>query len=244
MIIGVVIWLILADSPEKAAWLSPEERAYVKDAIAREQAAHPDKGGHGNWLDQFRLLADPRVIIFSLVFFGTGVPSYGLAFWLPQIVKGFGASNIETGLISALPFLCGSIAMVVWGRHSDRTGERVWHTLAAALVAAAGLIACVWITSPWLALASLCVSAAGVYAVKGPFLSAVSESFSDKTAAVGIALVSSIGNLSGFAAPYMVGLIKDATGQFTPALLALGLCSLVGGLFMLLRRSAVRAVAA
>jgi ACS family tartrate transporter-like MFS transporter len=237
-VVGVLIWLLLVDGPDKAAWLSPEERAYVKDALARERAAHPEQGGHGNLWQQLKLLGDPRVIVFALVFFGTGVPSYGLSIWLPQIVKGFGLSNVETGLISAVPFICGSVAMIVWGRHSDRSGERIWHTVAAAWVAAAGLAACIWITSPWLALAALCVSAAGIYAVKGPFLSAVSESFSDKTAAVGIALVSSFGNLSGTAAPWLVGVIKDATGEFTLGLLFLGLCSLAGGAVMLLRRRA------
>ena len=238
LVIGVLIWLLLSDGPDKASWLSPEERAYVKNALARERAAHPEQGGHGNLLQQLKLLGDPRVIVFALVFFGTGVPSYGLGLWLPQIVKSFGVSNFETGLISAVPFICGSIAMIVWGRHSDRSGERIWHTVAAAWVAAAGLAACFWITSPWLALVALSVSAAGIYAVKGPFLSAVSESFSTRTAAVGIALVSSLGNLSGQFAPWMVGVIKDSTGQFQPGLLALGLCSLAGGAVMLLRRRA------
>jgi MFS transporter, ACS family, tartrate transporter len=235
-VIGVLIWVLLADSPDKATWLTAEEKAYVKDALARERAEHADKSGHGSFLQQMKLLGDKRVIVFALVFFGTGVPSYGLGLWLPQIVNGFGLTTIETGLVSAVPFICGSIAMIVWGRHSDRTGERVWHTVAAAWVAAAGLVACFWLTSPVLALVALSLSAAGIYAVKGPFLSSVSESFSSKHAAVGIALVSSLGNLSGQFAPWMVGVIKDATGQFQPGLLALGLCSLAGGAVMLLRR--------
>ncbi|HTQ98974.1 MAG TPA: MFS transporter [Candidatus Acidoferrum sp.] len=235
-VVGVLIWILLVDGPDKASWLTQQERDYVKNAIARERAAHPEQGEHGNLWQQLRLLGDKRVILCALVFFGTGVPSYGLGLWLPQIVKGFGVSNFETGLISAVPFVCGSIAMIVWGRRSDRTGERIWHTVAAAWTAAAGLIACIWITSPVLALVALSISGAGIYAVKGPFLSSVSESFSPQTAAVGIALVSSLGNLSGQFAPWMVGVIKDATGQFAPGLLALGLCSLAGGAVMLLRR--------
>jgi MFS transporter, ACS family, tartrate transporter len=154
---------------------------------------------------------------------------------LPQIVNDFGLTTIQTGLVSAVPFLCGAIAMIFWGRRSDRTGERVWHTAAAAWVAAAGLIACFWITTPLLALLALSIAASGIYAVKGPFLSSVSESFSPATAAVGIALVSSLGNLSGQFAPWMVGVIRDSTGLFQPGLLALGLCSLAGGAVMLLR---------
>lgn len=239
-VVGVLIWVLLVDRPHQATWLTEEERNYVRDALARERAAHPEQGGHGNLLQQLKLLGDRRVILFALVFFGTGVPSYGLGLWLPQIVNGFGVSTFETGLISAVPFVCGSIAMIVWGRRSDRTGERVWHTVAAAWLAAVGLIACYWISSPVLALAALSLSAAGIYAVKGPFLSGVSESFSPATAAVGIALVSSLGNLSGQFAPWMVGVIKDATGQFPPGLLALGLCSLAGGAVMLLRPGRLR----
>lgn len=235
-VVGVLIWILLADSPDKAKWLTPAERQYVKDALARERAEHPEQGGHkGGLLQQLKLLGDRRVILFALVFFGTGVPSYGLGLWLPQIVNGFGLTTFETGLVSAVPFVCGSIAMIVWGRRSDRTGERIWHTVVAAWVAAAGLAACFWISSPLWALFALSIAASGIYAVKGPFLSAVSESFSPTTAAVGIALVSSLGNLSGQFAPWMVGVIRDATGQFQPGLLALGLCSFVGGAIILLR---------
>lgn len=235
-VVGVLIWILLADNPDKAKWLTAEERDYVKRTLARERAAHPEQGvRHSSLLQQLKLLGDKRVITFALVFFGTGVPSYGLGLWLPQIVNGFGLSNIETGLVSALPFICGSVAMIVWGRRSDATGERVWHTVAAATVAGLGLVSCLWISTPVLALLAICVAASGIYAVKGPFLSAVSESFSPATAAVGIALVSSLGNLSGQFAPWMVGVIRDATGQFQPGLLALGLCSLVGGAIMLLR---------
>lgn len=244
-VVGFMIWALLADNPDKAAWLTDAERAYVKDALARERAAHADQSpGHGNLLQQLKLLGDKRVILFALVFFGTGVPSYGLGLWLPQIVNGFGLTTFETGLVSAVPFICGSIAMLVWGRRSDRTGERVWHTVAAAWVAAAGLAACFWITSPVLALVALSISAAGIYAVKGPFLSSVSESFSTRNAAVGIALVSSLGNLSGQFAPWMVGVIRDSTGLFQPGLLALGLCSFAGGAVMLLRLRSVAKPAA
>lgn len=234
---GVLIWILLADTPDKAKWLTPEEREYVKRAVASERAAEPDQGAHrASLLQQLKLLGDSRVILFALVFFGTGVPSYGLGLWLPQIINGFGLTTFETGLLAAVPFICGSIAMIVWGRHSDRTGERVWHTVAAAWVAAAGLAASFVVTSPILALVAISIAAGGVYAVKGPFLSCVSESFSAKDAAVGIALVSSLGNLSGQFAPWMVGVIRDATGQFQPGLLALGLCSLAGGAIMILRK--------
>src|SRR5262249_10559439 len=154
----------------------------------------------------------------------TGLPSYGLALWLPQIVKSFGLTNAQTGFVSAVPFLCGAIAMVWWARRSDAARGRTWHTAIAGLVAAVCMAACYWSTPPVATMVALSVSAVGTFGIKGPFLSGISESFSDKTAAVGIAMVVSIGNLSGFAAPWMIGAIKQATDAYPPALLAVGIC--------------------
>ena len=234
VLVGIWIWSTLTDRPEQAQWLTDEERTWLTTTIARERAGSPM--GHPSLLKSLKLLADPRVIVLSLVFFGTGIPSYGMGFWIPQIVKGFGKLTFfETGLISAIPFLFGSIGMVVWGRVSDHKRERVVHTVIAATVAGLGLIACIWLTAPIPALIALSVAGAGTYGVKGPFLSSVSESFTPAEAAVGIALVSSFGNLSGLAGPWMIGVIKDATGSFPLALLTLGLWAIFGGLLMFLR---------
>jgi MFS family permease len=230
LVVGVLIWIYLTDSPDQATWLEPEERDWIRQTLAREKAEHPEQAAKMNLLQSLRLLLDPRVITLAIVFFGTGLPSYGLALWLPQIVKSFGLTNVQTGFVSAIPFLCGAIAMVWWARHSDASRERTWHTAIAGIVAAAGMTACFWLTSPVATIAALCVAAVGTFGIKGPFLSGISESFSDKTAAVGIAMVVSIGNLSGFAAPWMIGAIKEATGTYPPALLAIGICTLIGAL--------------
>jgi MFS transporter, ACS family, tartrate transporter len=237
LLLGVIIWFTLTDTPAQATWLTPRERDWIQHTLLRERAEHPEKAPRMTLLQSLRLLADPRVLVLSLVFFGTGIPSYGLAIWLPQIVKNFGLSNVETGFVSAIPFLCGTIAMVWWARHSDRTRERTWHTAGAGILAAVGMAACFWITSPVVTLIALSISATGTFALKGPFLSAISETFSETTAAVGIAMVVSIGNLSGFAAPWMIGVIKQATGTFPPALLAVGVCALIGGVAMFLQPS-------
>ena len=237
-LVGVLIWVYLTDSPAQAAWLKPEERQWIERTLERERAQHPEKGPKMNLLQSLKLLRDPRVIVLSIVFFGTGIPSYGLALWLPQIVKSFGLSNAQTGFVAAIPFLCGAIAMVYWAKHSDTTRERTWHTAIAAFVSAIGMAACFWIVSPVVTMIALSVSAIGTFGLKGPFLSGISESFSDKTAAVGIAMVVSIGNLSGFAAPWMIGVIRQATGTFQPALLAVGICALIGGLAIFLQPQA------
>jgi len=235
LIIGVLIWVYLTDSPDQAGWLKPEERDWIRRTLEHERAEHPEKGPRMSLLASLRLLLDPRVIVLSIVFFGTGLPSYGLALWLPQIVKSFGLTNAETGVVSAIPFLCGAIAMIYWARRSDAVRERTWHTAIAGIVAAIGMAACYWIASPVATMVALSVSAIGTFGIKGPFLSGISESFSDKTAAVGIAMVVSIGNLSGFAAPWMIGAIKQSTGAFPPALLAVGICTFIGALVIFLQ---------
>jgi ACS family tartrate transporter-like MFS transporter len=232
--LGVLIWVFLTDRPREAAWLAPQEREWLERTLERERAAHRDRTRHLGLLRSLSLLADRRVIVLAAVFFGTGMPSYGLAIWLPQIVHGFGLSNAMTGLVSAVPFLFGAAGMVLWAARSDRARERIWHTVVMAFVAAAGMAACVVVRAPLPTMIALSVSALGVFALKGPLLSAISESFSSGTAAVGIAMVVSIGNLSGLAAPALIGVIKQATGVFPPALLMLGLSSLAGGLCMLL----------
>ncbi len=235
VLVGALIWIYLTDGPQQAAWLAPEERDWIRRTLEHEKARHPDTAPRMNLLQSLRLLLDPRVVVLSIVFFGTGLPSYGLALWLPQIVKSFGLTNAETGIVTAIPFLCGAVAMVYWAKHSDVARERTWHTAIAGIVAACGMVACFWVTTPTATLVALSVSAIGTFGIKGPFLSGISESFSDKTAAVGIAMVVSIGNLSGFAAPWMIGAIKQATGTFPPALLAIGVCTFLGALFIFLR---------
>jgi len=233
--IGILIWFCLTDHPREAQWLTPQQRAWLQQTMDKEREEHPEKAPRRNLLQSLRLLADPRVVALSIVFFGTGMPSYALSFWTPQMVHDFGFGNILTGLVSAIPFACGSIAMIVWARHSDRARERKWHTAIAAFVAAAGMMACYFVTSPLVTMILLSVAALGVFGLKGPFLSAVSESFSKETAAVGIAMVVSIGNLAGSASPWLIGFIKEHIGTYPPGLLAVGVCSLIGGLVILTR---------
>jgi nitrate/nitrite transporter NarK len=181
----------------------------------------------------WKLLGDARVLLLAAVFFLTAVPSYGLSLWLPQIVKSFGVTHIVTGLLSAVPFVFGCVAMVYWGHRSDARRERVTHSIVPAIVAGIALIGGALLTSGELQFLAVCVAGAGIYALKGPFLSIVSGAFSDKSAAAGIALVTTLGNLSGFVAPYMVGVIIESTGSYRPGLAALGVQSVLGALLLL-----------
>ena len=236
VLMGLWVLAALADRPAKARWLTDAERAWLRAEFEREGSSTPAEPHRFTW----KLLGDSRVLTLAAVFFLTGVPSYGLSLWLPQIVKSFGVSHIVTGLLSALPFLFGSIAMVYWGHRSDARGERVWHTIVPAAVAGIALIGGALLTSGPMQLLAVCVAAAGIYALKGPFLTIVSESFSDGRAAAGIAIVTTLGNLSGFVAPYMVGIIMETTGGHRPALAALGVQSVMGALVLFGAAGAMR----
>jgi MFS transporter, ACS family, tartrate transporter len=239
VLLGLWVLAALADRPEKAAWLTDAERNWLRAEFAREAEAPSTESHRFSW----KMLGDSKVLALAAVFFLTGVPSYGLSLWLPQIVKGFGVTHIVTGLLSAVPFVFGCVAMVYWGHRSDARKERRWHAMVPAVVAGVALICGALLESGPMQLLAVCVAGAGIYALKGPFLTIVSETFSERRAAAGIALVTTLGNLSGFVAPYMVGLIIDSTGSHRIALAALGVQSVLGAAVLRWRFKAERPAA-
>jgi MFS transporter, ACS family, tartrate transporter len=230
VVLGVLTLFLLSDRPAEAGWLSPAQKQWLEAELEQERRAHPDTRHSG----ALALLLDKRVLVLALIFFLTGIPSYGLSYWTPQIVKGFGLGNTATGFVSALPFFAGCIGLVWWGRVSDRRQERAWNTAIPAFVGFAGLAVGAYAEQPLVQLAAICVAGVGIFGLKGPWLAMVSEAFSDNNAAAGIAWVSTLGSLSGFAAPYMVGVIIDLTHNFRIALVALGASSLLGAVAVLI----------
>lgn len=236
VVLGFVAWFALTDRPALATWLSSEQRTWLEQTLAKENATQGRQGKHGF----FATLADPRVLSCSAIFFAVSAPSYGLSLWLPQIVQGFGLSNVATGFITAIPFAFGTAAMALWARHSDRDGERVWHTAACAFCMALGLGACILTDVLWLQMVGICVAALGIFGIKGPWIALVTELLAGASAAGSIAMVSAIGNLSGFLPPYIVGWIRAETGSFSLGLLFLAVLAASGGMHVLLFARAER----
>ena len=212
---GFVVLAVLRDGPAKAAWLTDDERNWLQGQLAAERAAlgtasHSSLAG----------LREPRVWILGLVYFGMLVGTYGIGFWLPQIVKGLGdLSNFEIGLATALPYAVAALTMYVWGSHSDRVRERTWHVALPTFVGALGLaLSAYWGDMPVLALAALCLSVMGCYSALPVFWTLPTSMLAGTAAAAGIALVNSIGNTGGFLGPTIVGFVTDATGSFAAAL--------------------------
>ena len=234
MAFGVVFYL--TDRPAHAGWLGEEERDWLETRLAEER----QKKEAVEHLSIGKAMADLRVLACSVVYFCLNAASYGVAFFLPTIVKGFGVSNFETGLLSALPFVFGAVGMVLLGRNSDRTLKRREHVCFALVLAAIGVGGAGLVSAPVLVLGLLCLGQIGVSATP-PLLWPIPSAFLTGTsAAAGIAAINSIGNLSGFAGPYMMGYLKDVTGDFTAGLLLLGGCALVGAVTVMGLRTDAR----
>jgi ACS family tartrate transporter-like MFS transporter len=157
--------------------------------------------------------------------------------WAPQIIKAFGLSSIQVGFLNAVPATIAVIAMVLWARHSDRTGERTWHVILACLAAAIGLVVAAGANGMVGLIAALTLVNIGISCAKPPLWSMPTNFLSGAAAATGIATINAIGNLGGFAGPAMIGWIKDRTGSFGGGLyFVAGLLLLSAALTLVLSR--------
>ena len=234
VILGVVVLFYMTDRPEQAKWLSYDERNWLVTTMNAEAALKAGTASHSVW----RGLADLRVIALSLVYFGTSAGLYTLGIWAPQIIKGFGLTSLQVGFLNALPGIVAVVAMVLWARHSDRTGERTWHVVCACVVASAGLVLAGFAGTVVAVLLALSLVNIGVSSAKPPLWSMPTMFLSGSAAAAGIATINSIGNLGGFVGPAMIGWIKDLTGSFQGGLyFVAGLLVMSAVLTLVLARS-------
>ena len=214
----------LTDRPMEAGWLAPQEREWLQGRLDRERTER-ERILELSW---FRSMLDWRVFALGLVYMGCNIPQYGLSFFLPQIVKAFGVSNLTAGFITAVPYLVGAVGMIVWGTHSDRTGERKWHAVIAFLFIIVGLGLASVVNDPTLKMLCLCIAGFGFFAVLPVFWTFPTAFLSGAGAAAGIAAVNSIGNLGGYFGPQVFGLLRDYTGSDFAGLLFLAGCAFVG----------------
>ncbi|SHG25220.1 MFS transporter, ACS family, tartrate transporter [Kaistia soli DSM 19436] len=235
-LLGLVVLVLLPNGPADARWLNEDERRVIAASIAADHAVSGAATRHSLW----PALRDPRVLMLGLIYFGLVVGLYGIGLWLPQIIQSLGYDTRQIGSILILPYAVSALAMLAWGRHSDRTGERVLHVAAAAFLGAIGLVASVHVTSHILAIAAVTCASVGIYAALGPFWAVPPLFLRGTAAAAGIALINSIGNLGGFVGPYAVGFIKEATGRFTAGFELLAAVVCVAGLLAILLRVMLR----
>jgi ACS family tartrate transporter-like MFS transporter len=215
VILGVVVLFYLTDRPEKAKWLADDQRAWLVAEMDAERARKQTHAKH-NLLSG---ITDLRVLALSLIYFGTSAGLYTLGIWAPQIIRSFGLSTMAVGFLNGVPPTIAIIAMILWARHSDKTGERTWHVVIACLAAAAGLLLAGGASSVVAVIAALSLVNVGISSAKPPLWAMPTMFLSGPAAAVGIATINSIGNLGGFVGPWAIGWIKDQTGSFTGGLI-------------------------
>jgi ACS family tartrate transporter-like MFS transporter len=226
VLLAFAVLVLMTDHPAVASWLDPAEREWLEGTL-QEERRHIESAEH---LSLFQVLTDAHVLILSLIYLTIVTATYGITFFLPQIVKGIGLSNIMTGLVTAIPYTVGTIGMLLWGASSNRHDERRWHFCVASVLAAAGLVGAGLFGSSFLALAFMSVATIGLYGSKPAFWPMPSLFLTGTAAAGGIAMVNSIGNLGGYVGPFIVGWVKDRTGSFEAGLYFLAACALASGI--------------
>lgn len=223
VLIGIAVLIWLPSVPAKAKWLTTEEDRRQDDLSAEDTA----KPVHSTWAG----LKDPKVLLLAAIYFCFVLGSYGIAFWLPQVIKGAGVTDfLQVGLLSAIPWSAAIVLMVLAAKSSDRTRKRRMHVGSAAVLGAAGLFIVSAAGGGHLVLTmiGLVLATAGVFTALPLFWSLPTAFLAGGAAAVGLATINSIGNLAGFVANYMVGWITTLTGSTTWATVVLAVVLLLG----------------
>jgi MFS transporter, ACS family, tartrate transporter len=217
LVLGFVTLMYLPDKPAEAPWLTPEEREWLAAKLAAENSAHRTERRE----TVIKALTNSRVLALCLCYFGVEIALYGIILWVPQIFAQAGIAAANVGYAVAIPYGVAAIAMVWWARRSDRQKERVWHIAFASLVAFAGLAASACLVdSPLLSVLAISLGAAGTLAITPVFWTLPAAIMNGAAAAGAIALINALGNVGGFAGPFVIGWVRDATGSFTWGLVA------------------------
>ena len=231
VLMGFVILIILPNRPQDARWLSPAQKQWIHTRLAEDAAAAPPATqGHSF----AAIFSSKRVWLLCLLYFLMNVGGYGYELWLPTIIKSFSnTSSFVLGTINAIPYFAAGVTMLLVARYSDKTGERRGVVALAATTSAIGFALSAYLQNPYLAMAALTLAFIGLKSTIAPFWAMTTAFLGGTAAAAGIAFINSVGNLGGFAGPYLVGVIKDQTGSNVAALLLLGTALLGMAVFTL-----------
>jgi MFS family permease len=250
IVVGIIAWFYLADKPSEAKWLDAAEREWLTTALQREksqtEAVNTKAHGKGGLKAAF---SSGRVWVLALIYFGFIYGLYALGFFLPTIIAGFQESVgveydvFQRGLITAIPYVPAAIVLFLWSRDAARRGLKTWHIAIPALVGGLSIPVALFAGSPELTIAIIAITASSIFAALPNFWTLPTQFLTGAAAAAGVALINTIGNLAGFAAPYVTGAVKDVTGDYTVPMFIVGGVMLVSALSMTLlaRRGRVNA---
>lgn len=236
VIIGALVLAILPNGPKTTRWLTPEERDLLVQRIEEDNASKGNLGGKHSFAGAFK---DGRVWALAFVYFALATCFYAVGFWMPTIIQELGIDKkdlLKVGFISMIPWGASIVAMVYWGSHSDRTGERRWHCAGGMLVTMIGLLVLALAhKSPVVSIVALTLITAGWGGCVVTFWSLPTAFLSGTAAAAGIAWINSVGNLGGYFGPDLIGTIRTAAGGANDiAFFALAALALVGALTIVL----------
>ena len=240
VLLGIACLFLLPDRPSAVRWLRRDQSDYLASVLEAEKAVSRPVGN----LTLAHLARNPAVWGLAITCAASSAASSSLSAWQPQLIKSFGLTNFQTGLVNSIPYGFAAALMMFWGIRSDRTGERRWHTAVPLLVIAAGLLCVSFSTKSLLITVALlsCVLV-GYSSFKGPFWAFTASTLSPATAAAGIGGINAFSNLAGGGMVSLVGVLQDATGSFAVALLPIVVLAMAGALIALLigRRSGIAA---
>lgn len=229
IILGIAVLLYLDNGIRSAKWLTEGEKRLLEANIAHDakgKVEHPSLRA---------VFADRRVWLMSLIYFCCVMGQYGLTFWMPSLIKAAGIKGVfNIGLFTAIPYSAAVVAMLLFGRSADKHRERRWHLVIPMLLGATGLVGSALAgTNTELAIAFLTLAAAGVITSAPLFWSLPTAFLGGTAAAAGIAAINSVGNLAGFASPYLIGWFKDLTQSTNIGMYVLAAVLVAGSLAVL-----------
>jgi|SRR5579872_4069892 len=233
IIVGVILFLVLRDTPEEAGWLSEEERRVVIARIPSEPREQERK-------KLGPALKDVRVLILSVVMLGFTIGSYAVTIWLPQMIKVSQFSNTEVGFLSAIPYFFACVGSILWAAHVDRSGKKIGNLTMACLVSTLGLVISIVSHSFIVSMMGMAVALIGITSARAIFWTIPTRFLTAMAAAGGIAFINSIGTLGGFIGPSIMGWFKDRTGSFSTGLLAVSGFLLLATIFSISLKFVVR----
>ena len=238
LLLGIACVFYLTDSPSQARWLDNDERGWLVEAMAAEERGKLLPGGKqlSKGEQIMRAVANPYVWAFAFIYFGITSGSNAMNFFLPSVLQSFRhafAMNIGlimNGLITAVPYAVAAVTMLFWTRRSDRRQERRMHTAVPAMLAAVSIAASLLIDKPLIIVLGFILLAAGGYSAINVFWAMPQQLLTGLEAATAIALVNSIGNLSGFTGPIITGYLYTITGGYKAGFLVIAVFVFLGGL--------------
>jgi MFS transporter, ACS family, tartrate transporter len=228
ILLGAVSFFFLTDWPRQATWLAPSQRDWIQDRLREETSSSTST------TSIWRALTSRTILLLAFANLISYLAMYSFAFWIPTMLKSFtGLSDVRVGVLGAIPYLVTFIAMQVNGWHSDRSGERRWHSAIPIFLAAIGALGLIGHPHSLFLLIVFFTLGANIYSYLPTFFAIPTETLSHSASAAAVGMINSFGSVAGFAGPYAFGYLHSQTGSFTYGLAGMAVAALGGGMMIL-----------